>query len=355
MRRVLGVCVGVLAAVPLASCSGEESGTATESTGGTGTPAAGTGGASAATTGGASATGGASVATTGGASATGGAPVATTGGASATGGATNEPAPATDTIFTSPDMPECVYDTETQHQIRGVLNGEAIDVRATAMASELFGAKFRTFVFESNFVYPLELTWNVQPREDYPIPLDGGTLRMRDGQPFAGESFCITAGELGTRSVQAQADARELLFHISGARAGDCSGEEVPVELFGCILRSGSYFPTSLTVNFPVDSSRPDLDSAKDLAALTDEERATLCDWSALMLGGYGQTTDCRPIGGTSVMTYRDQEQCLALVFSRVCPGVTVEEHVNCLVATAPTRGCTYPSDACAPVEGVCN
>lgn len=259
-----------------------------------------------------------------------------------------------DTIFTSPKMPHCVWEGELQHQIQGVLNGEAVDIHALAMASDLSGARFRTFVFESNFVYPLVLTWTEQPREDHPIPISGETLLMRGDQPFAGQTFCITAGEFGSRNAQERADARELLFHISGARAGDCFGKEVPVELFGCILASGSYFPTSLTVDFPVDPSRPSIDPGKALEDLTDQERAELCDWTAFMVGGYGETTDCRPIGGSSATNYSDRAQCLAAVFSRVCPKVTVQDHINCIVAEAPTRGCVYPSDACFATAGIC-
>jgi len=275
-------------------------------------------------------------------------------GSGTTGGASSSP-PAT--IFTSPDMPHCVWHGEAQHQILGSLNGEAVNVHALAMASELIGARFRTFVFESNYVYPLVLTWSEQPREDQPIPISGGTLLMRGDQPFAGQSFCITSGEFGSRSVQTQLDppGRELLFHITGARAGDCTGPEVPTELYGCILRDGSYFPDALGVDFPVDPSRPAIDSTKALQDLTDQERADLCDWTAFMMGGYGTTVDCRPIGGSTGQNYRDREQCLAALFAHLCPTVTVEDSVSCTVALAAKRGCVYEADACYRSAVICH
>ncbi|HYP99283.1 MAG TPA: hypothetical protein VER96_11495 [Polyangiaceae bacterium] len=259
------------------------------------------------------------------------------------------------TIFSSADMPHCEWNGDAQHQIHGTLNGQAVDIRASAMAEDLIGSRFRTYVLDPLYVYPLTLTWSVQPRLDYAIPLSGGTLLMRESQPFSGQSFCITAGEFGSRSVQAQDNARENLFHITGARAGDCTGPEVPVELFGCILSSDTYFPDRLNVDFPVDPSRPNIDSGKAILDLTDDERAELCDWNALMLGGYGQTIDCRAIGGTTHITFADRAQCLAVGFAHTCRSVTVSDYVQCIVAQAPTHSCTYPSDACAAMNRYCN
>lgn len=54
------------------------------------------------------------------------------------------------------------------------------------------------------------------------------------GNPRAGEELCITQGAVGF--VQGGADDGNFKFHLYGARAGaDCSGEEVPLDLRGCM------------------------------------------------------------------------------------------------------------------------
>ena len=54
------------------------------------------------------------------------------------------------------------------------------------------------------------------------------------GNPRAGEELCITEGVVGF--VDGGPDDGNFKFHLYGARVGaDCSGEEVPIDLRGCM------------------------------------------------------------------------------------------------------------------------
>jgi hypothetical protein len=54
------------------------------------------------------------------------------------------------------------------------------------------------------------------------------------GNPRAGQELCITQGVVGF--VEGGPDDGNFKFHLYGARAGsDCSGEEVPIDLRGCM------------------------------------------------------------------------------------------------------------------------
>jgi hypothetical protein len=80
------------------------------------------------------------------------------------------------------------------------------------------------------------------------------------------------------------------------------------------------------------------LDTRKRLLELTPAERATLCDWTAAMVGGYGTRYYC---AGYVYQTYATQAACL-ISQSKVAPG--------CAATVADSQACTKVTqeDPCA-------
>ena len=152
--------------------------------------------------------------------------------------------PQLDALFTDPAMPKCEAGLGKQYQLKGQVDGQTIQVAASAF-SNLDSNGFQTLeVAENNMVRtPLSLTWMPPLAEDTAIALTGASIIIPASQPLGGQSFCITSGKFGSRSLAAGAPGRELSFQITGARKDDCSGAETPIHLDGCIFRTNTYFP----------------------------------------------------------------------------------------------------------------
>ena len=88
----------------------------------------------------------------------------------------------------------------------------------------------------------------------------------------------------------------------------------------------------------------PPVDPAKRVNELSAVELAALCDWMANLLGGYDHLTECG--SGVSVRTYKDQAECMRVLFPAGC-SILVAEFETCVVAQVPSQGCVYPSTAC--------
>jgi hypothetical protein len=166
------------------------------------------------------------------------------------------PAP-TSTLFTDPAVPRC--DAAASSRLRGLLDGQTVDY-AIALSTNLTASSFQALeVLDGGVVrFNLVLTWSEPLAEDAAIPLTGTSMVMRDGQPFAGQPFCITAGEFGSPALTAGAAGRTLLFRITGAKRGTCDGPDVPVSLAGCDFRTNTSFPVGL----PIDAA-PEVGSAQ--------------------------------------------------------------------------------------------
>jgi hypothetical protein len=87
---------------------------------------------------------------------------------------------------------------------------------------------------------------------------------------------------------------------------------------------------------------RPNVDPNADVKDLDPSEKATLCDWSQGLRGGYGVTTDC----GNQMMrkTYDSQAQCLAIEFMGDCE-LSVGEWEACQEALVPSHACNLPPE----------
>src|SRR6185436_18742575 len=87
------------------------------------------------------------------------------------------------------------------------------------------------------------LTWDAPLAEGTALPLTGESFIMREGQPRAGESFCITAGLFGSPALKAGDPGRTLIYRITGARQGDCYAPEIAVDLYGGAFRTETELP----------------------------------------------------------------------------------------------------------------
>jgi hypothetical protein len=91
-------------------------------------------------------------------------------------------------------------------------------------------------------------------------------------------------------------------------------------------------------------SGGPNLPNSTRLVDLDPSEKATLCDWYASKLGGYGHVTQC-PMGPLQV--YVDQAQCVSVGLDYRCPPITVANLVECVEAQVPSGGCNKPDAQC--------
>jgi hypothetical protein len=75
---------------------------------------------------------------------------------------------------------------------------------------------------------------------------------------------------------------------------------------------------------------------AKILAAVTDAEKATICDCTNQIEGGYGKSFACD--GGITISNKKDQAACIAAWTP--CTNATVAEGVACAHAVAEHDRC---------------
>jgi hypothetical protein len=90
----------------------------------------------------------------------------------------------------------------------------------------------------------------------------------------------------------------------------------------------------------------PPIDPQTPLDSLTNAQRAMLCDWMIVALGGYGAMIDC---GISTRQNYADQASCVASAFMYRCP-VTVGQYETCIIAQEPDHACSFPFDQCHPL-----
>jgi hypothetical protein len=108
--------------------------------------------------------------------------------------------------------------------------------------------------------------------------------------------------------------------------------------LWGCVLGCAAEMSAAAPGPAAAPSKSAALDPRKRLLELTPGERATLCDWTAAMVGGYGTRYYC---AGYVYQTYATQASCL-ISQSKVAPG--------CAATVADSQACTTVTqeDPCA-------
>jgi hypothetical protein len=215
------------------------------------------------------------------------------------------------TLFTDPAVPHC--DKGPTAELHGTLGGQQVDWASTLVSNlDPFGFQLLEVV---NGVTreDVALTWSQPLAESTAIPLTGLGMIMREGQPYATQQFCITAGEFGSPAIAAGATGRTLLYRITGALMGSCSGPEIPVALAGCAARSSTYFPIADAGAGPTDGAADanaqctsgdatadagsDCNSFPITGAFLSAEAFTQSDGGAIADGGVVETA----MGGTLV------------------------------------------------------
>jgi hypothetical protein len=98
------------------------------------------------------------------------------------------------------------------------------------------------------------------------------------------------------------------------------------------------------------DSSTSGVDGSKQLIALTDGEKGTVCDWMIARAGSYGNPGTCDrtlPAPMTPVFVYLDQAACIA-----DSPGPS---RTGCQATVAQLEACIKTLPACATATDVSN
>lgn len=149
--------------------------------------------------------------------------------------------PAVDPLFSSPDVPRCQNNFTEQYQLIGRIGEEDVRV-GSGVISNLTPKGF-------DILPGLSLTWTAPIAEDVVVDLVGLSIMVPKGHSLAGEDLCITSGRFGSPSMKPTDEGRQLLFTITGALRGGCSGTPIPISLGGCVLHTNKYFPNTVPKN----------------------------------------------------------------------------------------------------------
>lgn len=151
---------------------------------------------------------------------------------------------APSTILDDPQVPAC--DQSKNYRLQGKLAGQDIAI-SQSQFNDLEPKELQIIEPVNDMVQTdIRLTWSAPLVADQVIPLTGASLRIPNDQPLAGQSFCLTIGELGAPTPSDPSQGRTVHFSLYGMRQGDCSGMPVDGSLKGCVWRSASAsFPGS--------------------------------------------------------------------------------------------------------------
>jgi hypothetical protein len=138
--------------------------------------------------------------------------------------------------------PHCPAGTDAL-RIEGTVDGATVNDQRTA--SDQINAGYSNFTmptFDSPLtdIVPLPASqlelhfgWAQSLAFGQTDTIEAGTLVAPSGAAHAGQTLCITGGQVGF--VDGGAEDGVFKFRVSALRAGaDCTGEVVPVELRGC-------------------------------------------------------------------------------------------------------------------------
>lgn len=136
--------------------------------------------------------------------------------------------------------PHCPVGTDAL-RIEGSVDGATVnDQRSTninAGLTNVGNSTFDTPLVDFAALQPSELEIHIQWAKSLfygqTDVTSGGTLIAPSGSAHAGQTLCITAGNVGF--VDGGSEDGTFKFKVSELRAGaDCMGDVVPVELRGC-------------------------------------------------------------------------------------------------------------------------
>jgi hypothetical protein len=168
-------------------------------------------------------------------------------------------APILDDLFTSPDVPRCENTFTAQYQLKGIIDGQEVSD----------GDGFISYLDSTSLSFgAVRFTWAQPLAEDTAIPLIGTSLAIPKGHPLEGHGLCITQGKFGSPTVHTGDPGRQFLFEVTGTKLDDCTGRDVPIHVHGCLIRTSTYFPT--TVRNDAAADVPAASDARDSRADAD-------------------------------------------------------------------------------------
>jgi hypothetical protein len=174
-------------------------------------------------------------------------------------------------LFTSPDVPRCENTFTAQYQLKGTLDGEQVSD----------GDGFISYLDSTSLSFgAVRFTWAEPLAEDTAIPLVGTSLAIPEGHPLEGHGLCITQGKFGSPTVHTGDPGRQFLFEVTGAKLDDCTGRDVPIHVHGCLIRTSTYFPTTVrndaaAADAPAAADARDSRGVEDAATKADGTRDT--------------------------------------------------------------------------------
>jgi hypothetical protein len=145
---------------------------------------------------------------------------------------------------------------------------------------------------------------------------DGGTVESDSGTSGGDDATraSISEPEAGSSDTSNAEDAAETAME-----SGTSDSSTVPVAL-------------------------PGVDPSANLSGLSQTQLGELCDWWAMLYGGYNVSTSCPPNG--SISTPTNHAQCIATLHFRC--SVTVSHFETCMEVQLPSHGCVIGQPQCS-------
>ena len=145
-------------------------------------------------------------------------------------------------IFSDAKMPRCDKRSGTQYQLKGTIGGEALTVSSSTVAYLTKRHYQKLSVVAGEVQVDLSLRWEDSLTFGREVSLTGGSLLVPAGHPKAGRQLCITKGIFGVAPEDGGASV-QILFRITGARDGICTGPEMPIDVVGCTFAEDFSLP----------------------------------------------------------------------------------------------------------------
>ena len=147
-------------------------------------------------------------------------------------------APSDRSLFDDPGIPIC--DSAKNYRLQGKLAGQ--DIAVAQFQVNFLESKSLTILVAADGMArtDLALTWSAPLVADRATALSGTSLRVPDDQALAGQSFCVTSGDLGSATPSDATQGRTVVFRLTGVQQGACGGATVESTLKGCVWRSAT-------------------------------------------------------------------------------------------------------------------
>jgi hypothetical protein len=169
------------------------------------------------------------------------------------------------------------------------------------------------------------------------------------GVGFAGAGGIGSGGVSGSAGVGGAQDGGGAIGANSGGNGGDTGGHGTGNQAEGGGVGAGGIGGTGLGGASGVGGTDvPNIPQDKHIDALTPEEKAEYCDFTASTYGGYGQVISCPD--GSSLIAYPSQVACIASLTNACALPVSVGEQC------AEEKSCTNElPDSCLQIIMLCS